>query len=384
MRIGIFYETTFPEFKGGVERWFSQLANGISEQNFDVQYFNTGGRISTENNVKYISLESKTDSFQKTGTRSSHNAISFAISVFKGLKNHQLDIVYLSAFPFFHIWTSKLAQIIFRKNFKIYVEWFELPTLKFWINEFGLLNGLIGFIIQRLSVRMADVNVCYLESTRNQLEAIQKNRQITLKLPGICVEEIKSPPVDSRKFKNNICQIGRLTADKQPLLGLAAIKLLRNRGWTGQFKLIGSGPLEKEIVNYVNENDMSEYAFIYVDGDDVLREEVLNDSAVLLHTSKREGFGLAIVEAAAFGVPSILIRNVNNKSTELGINPTLIAESSSPQEIAKLLEEVLRDQFKYMEECCNWNILHRPKFLAKDSIDQLAIHFHNTQRQRKI
>jgi glycosyltransferase involved in cell wall biosynthesis len=264
------------------------------------------------------------------------------------------------------------------------VEWFELPTFKFWINEFGLLNGLIGFIIQRLSVRMADVNVCYLESTRNQLEAIQKNRQITLKLPGICVEEIKSPPVDSRKLKNNICQIGRLTADKQPMLGLAAIKLLRNRGWTGQFKLIGSGPLEKEIVNYVNENDMSEYAFIYVDGDDVLREEVLNDSAVLLHTSKREGFGLAIVEAAAFGVPSILIRNVNNKSTELGINPTLIAESSSPQEIAKLLEIVLRDQVKYMEECCNWNILHRPKFLAKDSIDQLAIHFHNTQRQRKI
>jgi glycosyltransferase involved in cell wall biosynthesis len=384
MRIGIFYETTFPEFKGGVERWFSQLANGMSEKNLEVQYFNTGGRITTENNVKYISLESKTDSFQKTGTRSSQNALSFAISVFKGLKNHQLDIIYLSAFPFFHIWTSKLAQIIFRKNYIIYVEWFELPSLKFWIKEFGLLKGVVGSITQRLSVRMANVNVCYLESTRNQLEAIQKNRQITLKLPGICVEETKTPPVDSRNLKNNICQIGRLTPDKQPLLGLAAIKLLRNRGWTGQFKLIGSGPLERDIINYLNKNDMSEYVSLYVDGNDDLREEILNDSAVLLHPSKREGFGLAIVEAAAVGVPTILIKNVNNKSTELGINPTLIAESSSPQEIATLLEKVLSDQDKYMEECRLWNILQRPKFLAKDSIDQLANHFHNTQRQRKI
>lgn len=384
MRIGIFYETTFPEFKGGVERWFSQLANGMSEQNLDVQYFNTGGRMDTENNVKYISLESKTDSFQKTGTRTSQNALSFAMSVFKGLKKHQLDIIYLSAFPFFHIWTSKLAQIIFRKNYIIYVEWFELPSLKFWIKEFGLLKGLVGSITQRLSVRLADVNVCYLDSTANQLEETKTNKQIILKLPGICMEETKSPPVASQKMKNNICQIGRLTPDKQPLLGLAAIKLLRKNGWTGQFKLIGSGPLEEEIVKYVNQNDMSDYVSLYVDGNDDLREEILNDSAVLLHTSKREGFGLAIVEAAALGVPSILIRNVNNKSTELGINPTLIAESSNPQEIANLLEIVLRDQVKFVEECCNWNILHRPRFLAKDSIDQLASHFHNTQRKRKI
>jgi glycosyltransferase involved in cell wall biosynthesis len=102
---------------------------------------------------------------------------------------------------------------------------------------------------------------------------------------------------------------------------------------------------------------------------------VLLSSAVLLHPSKREGFGLAIVEAAALGVPTILIRNPNNKSTELGVNPSLIAESEDPQELATLLKCVLKDKSKYVEECQRWNINRRRKMLATDSINTLAAHF---------
>ncbi len=377
MRIGIFYETTFPDFKGGVERWFSQLAHGLTKWHFDVQYFNTGGKTSTLDDVEYISLETKSKSFQKTGARSSRNALSFAMSIFMGLKNYKIDVVYLSAFPFFHIWASGLVRIIYRKRYKIYVEWFELPSLDYWKKEFGFMKGMAGFLIQQMSVRMSDVNVCYLDSTAHQLNMIKTNHQVTLRLPGICIAEYEKEPSAQNVTKKDICQIGRLTPDKNPLLGLAAIKLLRERGWTGKFHLIGSGPLEKKILDYVSENDMSEYVTLHVNGDDILREEILRTSVALLHPSKREGFGLAIVEAASLGVPAILIRSKDNKSIELCINPTLTAESDNLHEIVGLLEKVLNFQDVYVEECHQWNIQKRPKFLAIDSIKELALHFND-------
>jgi glycosyltransferase involved in cell wall biosynthesis len=375
MRIGIFYETTFPEFKGGVERWFLQLAEGLSKNSIDVQYFNTSGKAISANGVQYISLKSNTNSFHKTGQRSFRNTLSFAISVFNELKKSEVNIVYLSSFPIFHIWASKIVQKIYRKQYKIYVEWFELPNAKFWINEFGLLIGITGYLIQQNSVRQSDVNVAYLESTALELRQLQNQRQTTLMLPGICLEKFVNQESTLSQDKNDICQIGRLTKDKQPLLSLHAIKILRDTGWAGTFHLIGSGPLEKQVSKYVIQNEMTSYVTVHVDGSDSLKEMVLLRSAVLLHPSKREGFGLAIVEAAALGVPTILIRNPNNKSTELGVNPSLIVESEDPQELAILLKCVLKDKSKYVEECQRWNINRRRKMLATDSINKLASHF---------
>jgi|694.fasta_scaffold49146_5 glycosyltransferase involved in cell wall biosynthesis len=377
MRIGIVYETTFPEFKGGVERWFLQLAEGLSKQSINVQYFNTSGKTISSQSVQYISLKNNTNSFHKTGQRSIRNTLSFAISVFKGLKKTEVDILYLSSFPFFHIWASKIVQKIFRKRYKIYVEWFELPKAKFWINEFGFPIGITGYLIQQNSVRQSDVNVAYLESTAHELRQLQTQHQITLRLPGICLEKFVHQNSTFNRDTIDICQIGRLTKDKQPLLSLSAIKILRDTGWAGTFHLIGSGPLEKEVSKYVIQNEMTSYVTVHVDVSDALKEMVLLSSAVLLHPSKREGFGLAIVEAAALGVPTILIRNPNNKSTELGVNPSLIAESEDPQELATLLKSVLKDRSKYVKECQRWNIDRRRKMLATDSINELAAHFEN-------
>ncbi len=380
MRVGIVYETTFPEFKGGIERWFKQLAEGLGDQSIDVQYFNTSGKNDSTRGVQYIALESKANSFHMSGKRSASNALTFAISVFKGFRDIEVDVVYLSSFPFFHIWASKLARKIHQKKFKIYVEWFELPSAKFWVNEFGFLMGVFGFLIQRMSVRLSDINVAHMESTLKQLVQLQTRRQITLKLPGICMSEYENQNPTFNLEKRNICQIGRLTTDKQPILSLKAIKILWETGWKGHFHLIGSGPLEKKISNFVIQQGMSRYVTLHVDANDNLREQVLKSSVALLHPSKREGFGLAIVEAAALGVPTILIKGPNNKSTELRINPTLISESDDPQELVTLLKEVLANPKKYIEECHRWNIEHRSNMLGEDSIIELTAYLRSHQK----
>ena len=100
MRIGIVYETTYPEFKGGVARWFFDLSKGLSEKSFQVSYLNTVGRVSTQENLRYQEIGNSKHSFHKTGQRSSKNVLVFAVSVFRGVRQEEYDVLYLSSFPF--------------------------------------------------------------------------------------------------------------------------------------------------------------------------------------------------------------------------------------------------------------------------------------------
>ncbi len=372
MRIGIIYETTFPEFKGGVERWFSQLASGLAENSFDVVYLNGNERNSISKNLEYRSFEKIEDTFHKTGARSVANTFSYALATFKSLRKLDVEIVYLSSFPFLHIWVVRIFQKIKKRNYKIFVEWFEIPTFNYWKSEYGTLFGALGFIIQQLTLRMSDFNVSYLDSTRELLLEKKRKKQTVIKLPGICnFENIKIPTIKN-VGKQDISQIGRLIQDKQPLLSLKAIKRLRESGWRGHFHLLGCGPLESDVHSFIHHNGMSEYVITYGDGSDEIKREILQKSAVLLHPSKREGFGLAIVEAASSGVPSILVRGEDNRSTELEINPKLISEQSDPLEIVELLEKVLANQEEYSKECGQWIRDRGSNMLATDSIAQLT------------
>ena len=374
MRIGIVYETTYPEFKGGVERWFFELSKGLSEKSFQVSYLNTVGRVSTQENLRYQEIGNSKHSFHKTGERSSRNILVFAISVFRSIRHEEYDVLYLSSFPFLHIWAARIVQILFRRKYRIYVEWFELPNLTYWKEEFGWIIGFLGFSLQQLTVRVSDVNVAYLESTFKQLSLMRKSEKSTLKLPGICMDEEK--PVSSLVIsgREDVSQIGRLTKDKQPILGLEAIKLLRETGWNGHFHLLGSGPMESDVASYIHENKMDHYVSTYGDGTEQIKDEILNKTGVLLHPSKREGFGLAIVEAAALGIPTLLIRGGNNKSTELGINPGLVSETNNAVELVALLQLALHTQSKLSSECLSWNELVRSSMRSMDSITKLADH----------
>jgi glycosyltransferase involved in cell wall biosynthesis len=65
----------------------------------------------------------------------------------------------------------------------------------------------------------------------------------------------------------------------------------------------------------------------------------LRRALCLVLPSSREGYGLIVVEAAALGTPSVLVRGPDNAGTELieeGVNG-FVAESADPEELARLI-----------------------------------------------
>jgi glycosyltransferase involved in cell wall biosynthesis len=177
--------------------------------------------------------------------------------------------------------------------------------------------------------------------------------------------------------RKDISQIGRLTKDKQPILGLESVRQLRENGWNGHFHLVGSGPLESDVKIFINEHNMNQYVTAYGDVTEQSKRNILDKTAVLLHPSRREGFGLAIVEAAAAGIPAVLIRGANNKSTELGINPGLVSETNNSSDLSRLLKHALQQQEEFSTECLTWNRDVRTTMRAENSIAALTNHFNS-------
>lgn len=371
-QVAIVYETVFPEFKGGVERWFQEVAEGLKSNNFEVYYLNTNGITEVRENISYVDIGMSKNSFHLTGKRSIVGTLSYSLSLFRFLLKHDFDFVYMSSFPFLHIWSARIVRILRKKRYQIIVEWFEIPSLRFWNSEFGFYSGWLGYAIQEITVRLPEVNISYLVSTKLQLLKRMSSKKTLLKLPGICPDSPVTFPIEESFKTEDLCQIGRLIPDKNPLLSIEVISKLISNGWKGSFTFIGSGPLEERIKEEISKRDMNDRVFLIKNASDEDKNLTLRNSAALFHPSKREGYGLAIIEAASFGVPAILIRSEDNKSTELGINPTLVAESENVSELATLVMKALSERSSLSSESRRWIEELSPKMTSSASISEIS------------
>jgi glycosyltransferase involved in cell wall biosynthesis len=371
-QVAIIYETVFPEFKGGVERWFQELSKGLASSSFEVLYLNTNGVTETRGDVSYVDIGGSKNSFHLTGQRSIIGTFSYSLSLFKYLLKNDFDFIYMSSFPFLHIWIARTVRLFRKKRYQIIAEWFEIPSLRFWSAEFGLSSGWLGYAIQEITVRLPDVNISYLASTKLQLAKKMSSKKTLLTLPGICPDLSLTNPIEDDFKSKDLCQIGRFIPDKNPLLSLEVVSELISIGWMGNFTFIGSGPLEERVKEEILKRDLSDRVFLIKNASDEVKNSTLRNSAALFHPSKREGYGLVIIEAAVFGVPAVLIRSKDNKSTELGINPSLVAENEDVSELATLVMKALNDRSTLSNESRRWIEDVGPKMSSSASISEIS------------
>ncbi len=149
---------------------------------------------------------------------------------------------------------------------------------------------------------------------------------------------------------------GRLIPEKQVTLAVAAMALAARgvEGLRGEF--LGDGPeraaLDAAIVEHGLQGIVTARGF--VDTETVDAE--MRRAMCLLLTSRREGYGMVVVEAAARGTPSVVVAGADNAATELiveGVNGT-IAEDSDPQAVADAIVRVHEAGVALRESTARW------------------------------
>jgi len=171
-----------------------------------------------------------------------------------------------------------------------------------------------------------------------------------------------------KQFSGHVLKIifiGRLAEQKNPLLFLESIKILKNKSIPYQIEIYGDGNLRKKMELYIQKEQLEHIQF---KGKTAHQEVIhaLEVSDLLISSSKSEGMALAILEALSVGV-YVIATDVsgNKKLIQENINGNLIKQAKA-QLIAKKVEDFYYQKFtknytysenyiKQLQEQFSWN-----------------------------
>jgi glycosyltransferase involved in cell wall biosynthesis len=355
MKILFLCEAVFPENKGGVERWLQRLSTEMAARGHEVTYLNAAGVDEKRAGVTYHSITREKWSYLPGGIRSKKQAITFSLSSLKILKKLDYEVIYVSSVPILSVFPVGLIRV-FNRQLKTLVEWFEIWPYRYWVQYSGFISGSIGWLIQFAALQIGMYRVTY--TTRAQ-QAISSQNLFSspkniLQLPGLCDPDF-FPSSHLSNIRNDITFLGRFVDEKQPFLAIDAVVEFIDRGWLGNFWIIGQGPSIFAMKEKLMAMPMhAKQIHVIEDASDKEVSQHLKSSFVLLHPSKREGYGLASVEASYLGTPSILLSYPNNATLDLEISPELVVNELNARGIADKLELALKEQIRLRRETLRW------------------------------
>jgi glycosyltransferase involved in cell wall biosynthesis len=109
----------------------------------------------------------------------------------------------------------------------------------------------------------------------------------------------------------------------------------------------------------------------FVDAD--VLERAVATSLCLVLPSRREGYGLVVIEAAARGVPAVVVEGPDNAATELvdeGVNGA-IAASAAPDELAAAIVRVYEAGPALRESAAEWFRRNADRLSLERSFERL-------------
>lgn len=210
--------------------------------------------------------------------------------------------------------------------------------LEIWNSEFGFPFNLIGSkILEPEWMRRLQL--------APRVLAISSSTALSLAQYGIECDGIIPPaslpmePVLDRHLASNprILFIGRMVNNKRPLDAVNAFVLLKQEFPTLSMDVIGSGYLLDKLGEFESP-DLRVWGYVAEE----VKESLIRKADLLFVTSVREGWGMVVTEAAAFGVPSVAY-DVPGLRDSIEDGVTGILTSESPRALADGAASLLKD-----------------------------------------
>lgn len=363
MRICIVYDCLYPYTIGGGERWYRNLAEHLADAGHEVTYLTLrqwprGERLDLDGRIRVVTAGPRMALYTPSGRRRVLPPLVFGLGVLCHLlrRGCRYDVVHACAFPYFSLLAAALLRPL--RRYALEVDWFEVWSDGYWRDYLGGIGGRIGGLVQRLCARVRQRAFCFSELHADRLREEGLRGPVTV-LRGLYAEsqtpterlpdpmpEIGAPRHEGRSGSPAPAPLvlfaGRLIAEKQATLGVAAIALAAPRieGLRGEF--LGDGPERAALEQAIADHDLQQRVSAPGFADAATVDGEMRRAMCVLLPSRREGYGLVVVEAAARGTPSVVVAGEDNAATELieeGVNGT-IAPSSDPQAIAEAIVRV--------------------------------------------
>jgi glycosyltransferase involved in cell wall biosynthesis len=233
------------------------------------------------------------------GRRSMKQAVFFALGCLR-LLTGRFDVLEADHMPYLQILVLKLVTTLRRK--RLVVTWHEVWGQDYWRQYLGPV-GLLAWLIEWLAMRAPDHIIAASAQTAERLSAATNGRaKLTVAPNGIDLDTISTCPRSGDPV--DVVAVGRLIEHKRIDLLLEAIAELHASGYPVTCRIIGDGPDNSALHAQAESLGLTSAVEFRHD----VREQkdlygLMKSARVFAFPSAREGFGIAVLEAIACGLP---------------------------------------------------------------------------------
>lgn len=174
-------------------------------------------------------------------------------------------------------------------------------------------------------------------------------RRMGLRGPiGIVPVSCDEPAVDAVPHKTSprdIVMVSRLAKSKRIHHGIEAAELLSSYGWRGRLHIVGRGDADYlKSLKHLAQRSLKDRVIFHGRVSDEQRRDILTEASVIWMTSRREGWGLVITEAARRGTPAV-VYDVSGLCDAVEDGVTGYVTHPNPTALARATEKLLGDRY---------------------------------------
>jgi glycosyltransferase involved in cell wall biosynthesis len=341
-RVALVTDAIFPYHRGGKEIRYHEVARRLAAH-ADVRVYTMnwwgGPRVRHEDGVTLEAISPLLPLYAGD-RRSVKQAVVFALSCLR-LLFRRFDVIEADHMPYIQLFPLRLVASLRRK--RLVVTWHETWGPAYWREYMGR-AGTVGWLFERFAMRLPDAIIAASSETAARLrEWLGDDVPVTVAPNGVDMDQIEGVPAATDS--TDIVVVGRLLDHKRIDLLIDMVALLHADGMPVTCRIIGDGP-EREALHVQADMLGVSRAIDFrhdVHGQDELYS-LLKAGRVFVFPSAREGFGIAVLEALACGLPVVTTSAPDNLARHL-VNSSargVVCEPSAPA-MADAVVRVLGD-----------------------------------------
>ena len=373
MRICIVYDCLFPHTVGGAERWYRNLAERLAREGNQVTYLTLRqwprGESPDVPGVDVV-VAGPRMALYVGGRRRILPPLVFGAGVLWHLLRHgrRYDVVHTASFPYFSVLAAAAVQRLAR--FRLVVDWHEAWSRDYWREYLGR-AGIVGWWVQALCVRVPQRAFCFSRLHGRRLEQLGLRPPPTV-LSGEYAGSLDPP--EPRPADSLVVFAGRHIPEKRVPALVPALELAAKRIPGLRCEIYGDGPERGEVERLVRERGLEDVIAVrgFAPAEEV--EAGLGRALCMVLPSRREGYGMVVVESSSRGTPSVVVAGEDNAATELveeGENG-FVAASASPEDLAAAIVRVHEAGLALRERTARWFARNVHRLSLESSLERVA------------
>jgi glycosyltransferase involved in cell wall biosynthesis len=317
MRICLIYDCLFPYTVGGAERWYRNVGERLAASGHEVTYLTLRqwerGVDPAIPGVEVVAVGPRMELYTN-GRRKVLPPLLFGAGVLLHLLRHhrRYDVVHTASFPYFSLLAAAMAKAVGR--FRLVVDWHELWSRDYWRDYLGAAGGRVGWEVQRLCARVPHRAFCFSRLHAARLRESGFQGEVTVLEGEYAGDRDGHAPLRAEPV---VVFAGRHIPDKRVGALIDGFERALRYAPELRCEIYGDGPERDAVAGLVRARRLEESVELpgFVDAERV--DAALSRALCMVLPSRREGYGMVVVEAAARGTPSVVVAGADNAAVEL-------------------------------------------------------------------